>query len=135
MNHNFLGRALLIAFLSVALATPSRANNIQDTAAKDVALVAIGIVVVAVGIAVLVTVLVLRHKKTNSAITGCVLSGANGMNLTDEKDKRIYTLSGDPVGVKLGDRMTLEGKRRKDSGKTPVFEAYSVSRDYGVCHP
>jgi hypothetical protein len=43
-------------------------------------------------------------------------------------------VSGDPVGVKPGERMTLEGKR-KQSGKTLVFEAHSVTKDFGACQP
>jgi hypothetical protein len=62
------------------------------------------------------------------------MSGATGLSLTDEKDKRVYALSGDPVGVKPGDRMTLEGKR-KQSGATLVFEAHSVTKDFGACLP
>jgi hypothetical protein len=55
--------------------------------------------------------------------------------MTDEREKRIYALKGDPVGVKPGDRMTLEGTRRTESGKTPIFEARSVIKDFGVCQP
>jgi hypothetical protein len=57
------------------------------------------------------------------------------MVVTDEKDKRIYSLAGDPPGAKPGDRMTLEGKLRNQSGTTPVFEARSVIRDFGTCQP
>ena len=60
-------------------------------------------------------VLVHKNHKT-AAITGCVASTANGMSLTDEKYKRVYTLSGDPVGREGGERMTLEGKRANLNG-------------------
>jgi hypothetical protein len=50
------------------------------------------------------------------------------MSVTDDKDKRVYALSGDPVGVKPGDRMTLEGRRRGN-----IFEARSVMKDLGIC--
>ena len=56
------------------------------------------------------------------------------MRVTDEKDKRDYALSGSAAGVKLGDRMTLEGKR-KHAGKALVFEAHKVARDFGACQP
>ena len=45
------------------------------------------------------------------------------MSVTDEKDKRSYTLSGNAAGVKAGYRMTLQGKR-KHTGQTLVFEAH-----------
>jgi len=100
------------------------------TAGKEIV---IGIVVVA-AVAVVVTVLIVHHKSKNRAITGCVNSGANGMSVTDEKDKRNYRLSGSTQGIKPGDRMTLQGKR-KDHGKTLVFEASKVTRDFGACQP
>jgi hypothetical protein len=125
-----LWRAVLIVVLSVALAVPTRAESLQ-TAGEQVVT---GIVVVSVAIGVLVTVLIIHYKHKTSVITGCVTSGANGMTLTDEKDKRTYTLSGDPVGLKPGDRMTLEGKRKR-SGQTPVFEARSITKDFGACKP
>ena len=125
-----LWRVVLIAVLSVTLIAPARAETIQ-TAGRQIE---VGIVVVSVAIGVGVTLLTLHYKHKKTAITGCVMSGATGLSLTDEKDKRVYALSGDPVGVKPGDRMTLEGKR-KQSGATLVFEAHSVTKDFGACLP
>jgi hypothetical protein len=126
---NFL-RAVLIAVLSAALAAPAWAESIQAAGRQ----VEVGIIVAPVAVAVAVTLLILHYKHKKSAITGCVTSGANGMTVTDEKDKRTYTISSDPVGVKPGDRMTLEGKR-KQSGQTFVFDAHSVTKDFGACQP
>jgi hypothetical protein len=91
-------------------------------------------VIVSVAVGVLATVLILHYTHKKATITGCVTSAANGLVLTDEKDKRIYALSGDPVGLKAGDRMTLQGKR-KQSGQMLVFEAQSLVKDYGPCQP
>ena len=57
--------------------------------------------------------------------------------MTDEKDKRIYTLSGNTAGLKLGDRMTLQGKKmkQKGAGKTLVWETKTVRKDFGACQP
>jgi hypothetical protein len=128
---NSLWRVVLIAVVSVALAAPARAESLE-TAGKQILA---GIVVVSAALAVGVTLLILHEKHKTSSITGCVSSGPGLINITDEKDKRIYKLSGDPVGVKVGDRMTLEGKRRKEGGKTDVFQAHSVTRDFGACQP
>ncbi len=130
MTRKFLLRAVLIAVLSVAIATPARADQLKTDATEIV----IGIVAVTAVIVVVVTVLVLRHKPKKKAITGCVNSGANGMIVTNEKDKRDYALSGNMAAVKPGDRMTLEGKPR-DKGKTLVFEVQNVTRDFGACKP
>jgi hypothetical protein len=125
-----LWRVSLIAVLSVALARDARSESLQTAGEQIVA----GIVVASVGTGVLVTFLILHHKHKTSVITGCVHSGANGMNMTDEKDKRTYALAGDPVGVKPGNRMTLEGKRQQ-SVQGPVFQAHAVTKDFGVCAP
>jgi len=34
------------------------------------------------------------------------------MSVTDEKDKRIYALSGNTTDIKPGDRVTLRGKKK-----------------------
>jgi hypothetical protein len=131
VTQKFLWQGVLIAALTSALATPARANQLQTNADEIV----VGIVVVSAAIAVVVTVLVLHHHKPkNRAITGCVDSGANGMSVTNEKDKRNYALSGNTVGVKQGDRMTLEGKAN-GPGSTLAFEVQKVTRDFGACQP
>ena len=132
MTQKLLWRGVLIVALSVAIAKPARADQLQTNVDEIVA----GIVVVSAAIAVGVTLLILhqRHKPKSGTITGCIDSGANGASVTNEKDKQNYALSGNTVGVKQGDRMTLQGKP-KDSGQTPVFEVQKVTRDFGACQP
>ena len=130
MPHNFW-RVFLIAILSAALARPARAETLETAGRQIVA----GIVVVSAAIAVGITLIILHQKHKTSSITGCVTSGAGDVTVTDDKDKRTYLLLGNPVGVKLGDRMTFEGKRRTESGKKFVFEARSVTKDFGACQP
>ena len=101
MTPKFLLRAVQIAILSVAIATPARANQLQTDATEIV----IGIVAVTAAIVVVVTVLVLRHKPKKKVITGGVNSGANGMIVRNEKDRRDYALSGNMAAVKPGDRL------------------------------
>jgi hypothetical protein len=124
-----LRRAVLIPVLCLTLATPSRAESLTTARNQLIA----GIVVVGAAMAVF-AILVIHHKHKPTAITGCVRPGANGMSLTDEKDKRTYALSGNPVGLKPGDRMTLVGRPKK-SGEAPVFEAQRVVKDFGACQP
>ena len=58
------------------------------------------------------------------------------MSVTDEKDKRLYALSGDTAGVKPGERMTLRGKKFKSNeGKPPFWETKKIVKDFGVCQP
>ena len=138
MTQKSLWRGVLIVVLSVVLATQGLADqprlaptSIGPSKAASAAIL-IGIGVAAVAVVVVVAILVTHHKP--QTITGCVSSGANGMSVTDEKDKRNYALSGNTAGAKPGDRMTLEGKR-KHAGKALVFEAHTVAADFGRCQP
>lgn len=143
MTRNFVWRSVLIAVLSLALATQglaqprlavhpdllssSSGGGFQKIRDEVVA----GIVVAAVVVTVVVIVLV-KHRPQR--VTGCIAAGANGMSVTDEKDKRSYALSGSMAGVKAGYRMTLEGKR-KHAGQVLAFETHKVGRDFGACRP
>ena len=124
-----LRRAVLIPVLCLTLATPSRAESLTTARNQLIA----GILVVGAAMTVF-AILVIHHKHKPTVITGCVRSGARGMSLTDERNKRTYTLSGEPMGIKAGDRMTLEGKLRK-TGTASVFEAQRVAKDLGACQP
>jgi len=129
----FLCRALVVATLTLTLIAPARAESLE-TAGKQITA---GIVVVSAAVVVVVILLVIHYKHKKSSITGCVASGASGMNLTDEKDKRPYTLSGDTAALKPGDRMTLVGKKEKGAAPistSTVFEVQKV-RDFGACAP
>jgi len=140
MTRKSIWRGVLIAVLSVALAAPIRADKPRLIGTNSGAFepvskgAVIGIVVAVAAVAVLAVVLIVHHKSHKETITGCVASGANGMSVTDEKDKRSYALSGNTAGVKPGDRMTLEGKR-KDAGNALVFRAKNVAGDFGACQP
>jgi hypothetical protein len=132
MPQKIIWRAVLIVALSLALATPAKADNL-DNAARNII---IGIVAVTATVAVVVTVLVMHYSKKRT-ITGCVKSGDKGMTVTDEKDQQVYALSGNTAGVIPGDRMKLQGEKVKSKGpdKTLVWEANNVIKDFGVCHP
>jgi len=126
-----LWRWVLIVALSVVLITPARADKLQ-TAGEEIV---IGIVAVSAAL-VVATVLIIHYSKKRT-ITGCVSSGETGMTVTDEKDKQIYALSGNTVGIKPGDRMRLQGKKVKPKSpdKTLAWETREVNRDFGLCQP
>ena len=126
MSARLLSRGILIALITAVLVTPARPASL-DTDAK---LIVTGIVVVSAGVAVVVTVLVLHHKHKTTMITGCVRSGASGMTLTDENNGRSYVLSGELLGIKTGDRMSLEGNRND-----LFFKTRRITADLGACRP
>jgi hypothetical protein len=138
MTTKYLSAVLMIT-LGLALAKPAHAQQqcfpcgqIGPSAGPIIA----GVVAAAAGV-VIVTVVIIHESTKKRAITGCVNSGANGMTLTDEKDKQIYELSGDTTGIKEGDRMKLRGKKVKPKGadKALVWKATKATEDFGVCHP
>ena len=133
MTQKCLWRGVLIVLLSLALVSPANATGPRGWSYAEV-----GAVLVAVGVAVVVVAVVVIHDVSKKrAITGCVVSGENGLTITDEKDKRIYALSGNTTGIKPGDRLALRGKRIRSqaSDKTRVWEIKGVARDFGACQP
>jgi hypothetical protein len=126
-----LWRWVLTVALSAVLIRPARADKLQTEGEEIV----IGIVAVSVAL-VVGTILIIHYSKKRT-ITGCVSSGETGMTVADEKDKQIYALSGNIVGIKPGDRMKLQGKKVKPKSpdKTLVWETKQVNRDFGLCQP
>jgi hypothetical protein len=113
--------------MCLALATPIHAETI--TAARDQLVTGIAVV----GAAIVVLVVIFVHRSHNKAIvTGCLSATAGGVSFTDEKDRRVYGLLGNPPGAQPGERMTLEGKRTKVN-RMPFFEARGVIKDLGPC--
>ena len=59
------------------------------------------------------------------------------MSVTDEKDKRIYSLSGNTASIKPNDRVTLRGKKvkPKDDNTPLAWEVSKETKDFGACQP
>jgi hypothetical protein len=93
----------------------------------QIALSSAAIGVVVVGTAVGVTYAVKHHLHT---LEGCVSSDASGLAL-HSSDTKVYTLRGETVGVKAGERVMLHGSRVKNSKGT--FEVQQLKKDYGPC--
>jgi hypothetical protein len=135
VTSKYLWRGVLIVALSVALSASAEAQAGFPKTTGSGTMVAVVVGVVAA--VVIVAVVVIHKSSKKRTITGCVNSGENGMNMTDDKDKRFYALSGNTAGIKSGDRMTLQGKeiKPKDAGKTLVWETRKITKDFGVCQP
>ncbi len=131
MTQRRLWSGVLVAVLTLSVAEPVRAEDHSLNTAADEIVLAIVVVAAAIGI---VAIVLVHHYSATSTITGCVKTETNGMSVTNEKDQRNYALSGSVIGIKPGDRVALKGKR-KAAGKTFVFEAQKVTRDFGACQP
>ena len=133
MTSKYLWCGVLIFALGVTLSTSAEA---QTGGGKIVSNGTIAGVIVGVLAAVVVVAYVVIHESSKKrSITGCVIPGASGMSVTDEKDKRSYALSGNTGDIKPGDRVTLQGKKikPKDAGKPVVWETKTISKDFGSC--
>jgi hypothetical protein len=91
-------------------------------------------IVAAIAVVVIVAVVVVHKGSEKRTVTGCVKSGADGMTVIDDGDKRIYALSGNTAGINPGERLRLQGRKIKN-GKTLEWETRRVSADLGVCQP
>lgn len=130
MTQKHLLRGVLIAVLCMAVATPVRADSLST----DVTLIIVGIVVASIALTLGVAVVV-THYSRKRALTGCVVSAAGGLSVTDEADKRTYMLSGNTAAITVGDRVKLQGKKIKSKSpdKTLTWVTTNLAKDFGVC--
>ncbi len=125
--------ALLLSFSQTANAyqsIPPWPNFDIGPSKGQVVGVVVGIAAVgaAIGVGVYYAV---RH---NHSLTGCVVSGANGIELSNEGDHKTYGLVGDMAAIKAGDRVRVSGKKqKKGSGDAWPFLVEKVSKDFGPC--
>jgi len=133
MNRYFLLRGVLIVVLCGALAAPATGQS----GGKIVSNGKIAGVIIGVVAAIVVVAVVAFHYSRKRTVTGCVGKGENGMTITDEKDRQLYSLSGHTAGLNPGERVRIQGKKahQKGADKTTTWEANAVARDFGVCQP
>lgn len=91
---------------------------------------AIGIGVGA-GAAGIVALYLVMHR--GSSITGCVLSGDDGLRLTDDKTKRSYALYPSGAALVPGEHVQLRGKIVKTNSGEQDFEAKKLVKNLGAC--
>ena len=94
----------------------------------------VGIGVGIVGAVAVGTVVAVNHSHHN--LKGCVSSGPNGLQLSNDSDKKIYSLVGASPDVKAGERVKLHGtkqKKQKGNASNQQFLVDSVTKDLGPC--
>jgi hypothetical protein len=117
--------ALLLCASLFLLPKPAHADTLKTDATEIiVAAVAIG---AAIGIGIYFLV---RQPPT---LHGCVSSAPNSLILLNEGDQQPYDLIGDTAGVKVGERVKVSGKKKKDSSGKRYFLVEKLSKDYGAC--
>ena len=122
--------AVALCLVLALPALPQSGGSIGPSKAEVVAII-VGIAVVFVGVGFLVY----HETHKHPSITGCVVSGAGGLTLQNEKDKKAYALSGASAALKAGERVTVKGKKHKDSGGKISFQVEKLTKDFGTCAP
>lgn len=64
---------------------------------------------------------------------GCVSSAPNSILLLNEGDHQNYDLIGDTAAIKVGDRIKISGKKKKDTSGKRYFLVGKLSKNYGAC--
>lgn len=123
--------AIVCSLSLVAFANSDAQSNSQIGVSKsDVAWIGVGVAAIGAGIGIGIY-FAIHHNHT---LTGCAVSGANGLRLQNKGDQVTYSLVGAVADIKSGDRVRVSGKRtRKSPGPTPQFLVDHVSKDYGAC--
>ena len=96
----------------------------------------IGVVVGVVAVVAVGTVILVELHKDHHSVKGCVFVGTNGVQVQNESDHKMYTVTGATQNVKPGDRVRLSGskeKQPKGSTAARVFVVEKFSKDYGSC--
>jgi hypothetical protein len=124
-----LRRRYIAVILCLALLFPARPAK-ADNLGKDVAWTVVAIV----GITVVVTILIVHAAHHGTSMTGCVSAGADGMTIQNEGDQQSFLLTGDTAGIKAGDRVKVQGKKKsKDATGSRHFFVERFKKDFGPC--
>ena len=67
-------------------------------------------------------------------LTGCAAETGNGLALTTEGGGQAYVLQGETGGIKAGERVSVSGKKGKQSSNAlRSFQVERLSKDLGPC--
>lgn len=127
-RNKIFAKAAVCALLVTAATEPAVANSIPTQ--SDVVWIGIGVGAIGAGIGIGIYYAV-HH---NRSLTGCAVSGANGLDLENKGDQQRYALVGAVNAIKPGERIRVSGKRvKKTAGPTPQFLVEQLSNDFGPC--
>jgi hypothetical protein len=125
--RTFLAKVAVCALIVTATATAKGQFGYKVTKGTEAGVIA---VLVGVGVGVGVGIYFAVHH--GHALTGCAVSGSNGLQL--QSDQQTYALIGNVAAIKPGDRVRVAGKKEKtNAGGSEQFLVERVAKDYGVC--
>ena len=132
-GRNELIAMVIACSLAVTSAAPASAQSstpIGGVTSGDA--IGIGFAVVAIGAGISIGIYYAFHH--GHSLTGCAVSGTNGLELQNKGDQQTYALVGEVAAIKPGDRVRVSGKKKKKlAGPTPQFLVERLSKDFGAC--
>jgi hypothetical protein len=137
MNRHTKAAASILGLLSVFVSgccqTGSPCENTPIGPSKG-QIVGIAIGAVAGTALVVGTVVAINHD--HHILKGCVSPGPDGLQLTRDSDKKVFSLVGAPADIKPGEKVKLHGtkqKKQKGSPGNQQFVVERVTKDFGRC--
>jgi hypothetical protein len=77
--------------------------------------------------------LLLPKPAQADTLHGCVTSGPNSIILLNDGDRQTYDLIGDTAAIKIGVRVKVSGKKKKDTSGKRYFLVGKLAKNYGAC--
>ena len=85
------------------------------------------------GLLLCTSLLLLPKFAQAHSLQGCVSSAPNSLLLLNEGDRQAYDLIGDTATIKVGERVKVSGKKKKDTSGKRYFLVGKLSKNYGAC--
>ncbi len=85
------------------------------------------------GLLLCICLLLLTKLAQADSLHGCVSPGSNSIILLNEGDRQAYDLIGDTATIKVGERVKVSGKKKKDTSGKRYFLVGKLSKNYGAC--
>ena len=67
------------------------------------------------------------------SITGCIRAVDSTFTITDQNGQLSYIVVNADTGLKPGERVKLQGKKKKDKSGSLTFRMNKIKHDYGPC--
>lgn len=122
--------AVLCLSLAVLAVPQAHATAVPPPPASGLSGAAIaGITIGSVAFAAGATYLFLHYH----GVSGCVVSGPDGLTLKNAKGKTTHSLTGDTSGLKAGESVKLRGPWKSLGYPRKSFKVSKEVNDYGPC--
>ena len=122
--------ACALALTATAPANAQSSTPIGGVTKSDAAWIVVAIAAIGAGIGIGVYY-AFHHSHS---LSGCAVSGTNGLELQNKGDQQTYALVGAVSAIKPGERIRVSGKKvKKPAGPPPQFLVEKLSKDYGAC--